>query len=130
MCEDKIMQKDNKVATRSITIIFTVSAVLFSSLVRAEGNADKGKALYAQQCASCHGTSGKGDGPAAGALNPKPTNFTDKARMTGLKDQQLFDVIKKGGTGVGKSPIMPGFGAALKDGNIQDIVAFLRSLEK
>lgn len=124
------MHKDNKVTTRSITILFTVSAVLFPSLALAHGNADKGKALYAQQCVSCHGASGKGDGPVAGALNPKPRNLTDKTYMTGLSDQHLFDVIKKGGTAVGKSPLMPGFGAALKDENIQDIVAFLRSLEK
>jgi mono/diheme cytochrome c family protein len=124
------MYKDDKFAMRSISILFTVGAVMFSGLALASGNADKGKALYAQQCASCHGAGGKGDGPAAAALNPKPMNFTDKARMTGMKDQQLFDAIKKGGAGVGKSPIMPGFGAAMKDENIQDVVAFLRSLGK
>jgi mono/diheme cytochrome c family protein len=124
------MHKDIKVSTSSITIFFTVSAVLFSSLALAQGNADKGKALYAQQCASCHGASGKGDGPAAVALNPKPRNLTDKTYMTGLSDQHLFDVTKKGGTAVGKSALMPGFGSALKDENIQDVVAYLRTLAK
>jgi len=36
----------------------------------------KGKNLFAVNCASCHGNAGKGDGPAAAALNPKPRDFT------------------------------------------------------
>jgi mono/diheme cytochrome c family protein len=35
----------------------------------------KGKTLFATNCASCHGADGRGDGPAAAALNPKPRNF-------------------------------------------------------
>mgnify|MGYP003394248265 CR=1 FL=1 len=35
----------------------------------------KGKTLFAQNCASCHGAEGAGDGPAGAALNPKPHNF-------------------------------------------------------
>ena len=34
-----------------------------------------GEAMYAQYCASCHGATGKGDGPAA-ALSPAPTDLT------------------------------------------------------
>lgn len=37
---------------------------------------ERGKALYSQNCASCHGYSGQADGLAAAALNPKPRNFT------------------------------------------------------
>jgi mono/diheme cytochrome c family protein len=33
-------------------------------------------AAYARYCASCHGAGGKGDGPAAGALVPPPTDLT------------------------------------------------------
>ena len=36
----------------------------------------RGKALYAQTCATCHGAEGKGDGPGGKGLNPKPRNFT------------------------------------------------------
>lgn len=119
------MQKD---VASSITILLIT--VLFPCLALAQGNADKGKALFARQCASCHGSGGKGDGAAAAALNPKPTNLTDKTYMAGLKDEQLIEVIKKGGGAVGKSPLMPPFGAALKDQDVRDVVAFLRSLAK
>jgi len=36
-----------------------------------------GKTVYQINCASCHGATGHGDGPAATALNPKPRNFTE-----------------------------------------------------
>jgi len=35
----------------------------------------KGEELYTQNCASCHGEKGAGDGAAAQALNPKPRNY-------------------------------------------------------
>jgi mono/diheme cytochrome c family protein len=37
-----------------------------------------GKELYAQHCSTCHGEQGKGDGPAAGTMNPAPRNFTEQ----------------------------------------------------
>ena len=33
-------------------------------------------ALYRRYCASCHGLAGRGDGPAADALSPRPTDLT------------------------------------------------------
>ena len=36
----------------------------------------RGKASYATYCAACHGPTGAGDGPAAGALKPPPRNLT------------------------------------------------------
>ena len=37
-------------------------------------------ALYQQQCASCHGATGAGDGPAGTGMDPPPIDFTDVAR--------------------------------------------------
>jgi cytochrome c551/c552 len=47
--------------------------------------------------------------------------------MNQLSDEQLFKVIKQGGTAVGKSPIMPPQ-ADLSDKQVQDMIAFVRSL--
>lgn len=37
--------------------------------------------LYQAECAGCHGVLGEGDGPQAAGLEPKPTNFRDRARQ-------------------------------------------------
>jgi high-affinity iron transporter len=45
--------------------------------------AAEGQALYAQNgCAGCHGQSGRGDGPVAPTLTPRPTNLHDAAAFT------------------------------------------------
>lgn len=103
---------------------------ILSATLAETGDAAKGKETYAKFCASCHGAAGKGDGPGAAALNPKPKDLTDKAYMAKLGDKYLVDIIAKGGPAVGKSPLMPPWGAALKAEDIQDVVAFLRSLSK
>ncbi len=108
-----------------------LTALWIASAVAAEkGDAAKGKGIYANMCASCHGANGKGDGAAAAALNPKPKDLTDKANVSKLDDKYLFNIIAKGGAAVGKSPLMPPWGTALKDGDIRDVIAFLRSLAK
>jgi high-affinity iron transporter len=41
----------------------------------------RGKAVFAQSCASCHGLAGRGDGPAGRGLNPPPANLADPSEM-------------------------------------------------
>jgi mono/diheme cytochrome c family protein len=117
-----------KVAMASV--VLTAMLALPAVVSFAQGDVTKGKGLFEKNCASCHGAGGKGDGVAAASLNPKPKDLTDKTIMAGLKDEQLIDAIKKGGGAVGKSPLMPPFGAALKDPDVLDVVAFIRSLAK
>lgn len=113
--------------------VFTVLLVALAvpSLALAQGDAEKGKAVYAKFCATCHGTTGKGDGPGAKALNPKPPrDLTDKVYMDGLKDEYLVEIVKKGGGAVGKSPLMPPWAQVLKDDDIRDVAVFVRGLAK
>jgi mono/diheme cytochrome c family protein len=117
-----------KTAMKGVVIIGVL--MLSPAWVYAQGNAQKGKALFDQSCAMCHGATGKGDGAAAAALNPKPRNLADKAYIGKLKDQDLANTIKNGGAAAGKSPLMPPFGGALKDGDIQDLVSYIRTLAK
>jgi mono/diheme cytochrome c family protein len=92
------------------------------------GDAGKGQGLYVQYCATCHGQSGKGDGPVGATLNPKPADHTSAEYIGTLTDERLYLVIDKGGMAVGKSPLMAGWGAVLKDQDIRDLVAFIRQL--
>lgn len=45
----------------------------------------KGKDLFREYCAVCHGLAGKGDGPAASALKPAPADLTQIASKNGGK---------------------------------------------
>ena len=64
--------------------------------------------IFKTRCTTCHGASGKGDGPAAAGLNPKPRDMTDPAWQKSVTDEQIEKIIKSGGPAVGKSPLMPG----------------------
>ena len=50
-----------------------------SGSVTASTNAAAGRETFQKFCASCHGTYAKGDGPAARALNPPPSDLTTLA---------------------------------------------------
>lgn len=97
-------------------------------LAQTKGDAKAGKAKYDQLCGGCHGTSGKGDGPAAAGLKPKPQDHTGGKHMNSLTDKYLFDIIKGGGASQKKSPLMPAWGNTLKDEDIGNLVAYIRSL--
>jgi high-affinity iron transporter len=53
-------------------------------------------ALYQQNCASCHGATGAGDGLAGAALDPPPIDFTDVARARQRSVFALQQVIEHG----------------------------------
>jgi len=58
-----------------------------------------GHTLYVENCAQCHGATGKGDGPGASSMNPKtpsPANFTDPERMGGLSPFKAFNTASFG----------------------------------
>lgn len=63
---------------------------------------------YEMRCSSCHGKTGKGDGPGSAALTPKPRDYSDKAWQDSVTDEQITKTIIYGGAAVGKSPSMPG----------------------
>ena len=91
-------------------------------------NQSEGKKLYLTYCASCHGDNGKGDGPAAQSLPVKPVNHTAGSVMNQLTDKFLMEIISKGGSAVGKSPMMPAWGGQFKENQLRDIVAYVRSI--
>jgi len=82
----------------------------------------QGKQIYDNQCAACHGPAGKGDGPAAAALNPKPANLTDKAFMQGMPVDCHFYLVSEGVKGTGMPPWK-----SLGDDSIWKVLIYERS---
>lgn len=66
----------------------------------------RGAAIYAAQCAACHGAQGRGDGPAGKGLDPAPSNFHDGDRMAQRSLYGLYSTITLGVAGTS----MSGFG--------------------
>lgn len=82
----------------------------------------QGKQIYNDKCAACHGAAGKGDGPAAAALNPKPANLADKNFMQTLPVDCQFFVIAEGVKGTGMPPWK-----ALGDDTLWKVLMYTRS---
>lgn len=57
----------------------------------------RGKAVFAQTCATCHGPEGKGDGAGGTGLNPKPRNFSEKAAWkNGTRLEDIYKTLDEG----------------------------------
>jgi mono/diheme cytochrome c family protein len=65
------------------------------------------RTIFTSRCSTCHGLDGKGKGPLAAGLNPRPRDYSDRAWQAGASDEEIRTAIVKGGIGVGKSALMP-----------------------
>lgn len=90
------------------------------------GPDNNGALKYVIHCARCHGTEGHGDGPAAQGLATQPCNFRDCGEMRRVPDATLFRIIKSGGAAAGLSNEMPAWSGTLKDGDIHELIRYLR----
>ena len=90
-----------------------------------QADAGHGKVLYKEYCAQCHGLTGKGDGPAASGLEPKPAIHANMP-FDKLPMEYLYTVINHGGVAVGKSPNMPYWGLTIGQQGVADVIAYLK----
>jgi mono/diheme cytochrome c family protein len=77
--------------------------------------------LYRDNCAKCHGNTGKGDGPEAWQNYPSPTNLADENRVRRATDGELFYEISEG-----RRP-MPGFQKRMSEEQRWELVNLIRS---
>jgi len=103
---------------KMLRFVMTLVAVTFPVLASAQQttikkvpakptSAGEGATMYKEYCASCHGVSGKGDGPAAPALKAAPANLTTLSARNGgqFPDAKVAESIKAG-------PAIPAHGSA------------------
>ena len=95
----------------------------------AQASVDRGTVIYKEYCSQCHGTEGKGDGPAASGLEPKPAIHANIA-FDQVPIEYLYNVINHGGRAVGKSTNMPYWGLTIGQQGVADVIAFLKATFK
>lgn len=91
---------------------------------------ESGRKMYEQNCVTCHGWRGEGDGPSDPYLWRRPRNIADASYMNARTDAQLLDVIKNGGRDSKSqlSRIMPAWSTTFSTHQQDDIVAWVRRL--
>ena len=85
----------------------------------------RGEALFAQNCALCHGAGGRGDGPSAASLTRPPADLTAGHAIPHSDDDYAYWIEN----GIEETD-MPAFGQELQDGQIRDVIVYIRSLQQ
>jgi mono/diheme cytochrome c family protein len=84
----------------------------------------RGGLVYANYCVTCHGINADGNGRAARLHTPRPANL----RASDKNNTYIAMIVRRGGEAVGRSPGMPPWGEELTDEQVNDLVAFVRSV--
>ncbi|MGZ4777767.1 MAG: c-type cytochrome [Thermoanaerobaculia bacterium] len=89
-----------------------------------------GRQTFRTYCAGCHGESGQGDGFNSFNLDPHPRDLGDPAFQKSKSNADLADAIRRGGSGVGLSSLMPPWGHTLDARHVDAVVLYVRSLRR
>ncbi len=104
-------------------MLLLVNGVTGVLLAQPSEGLQRGQTIYREHCMDCHGTTGKGDGPKAPFLSPRPGNLISAATST-KTDKELLRTIAQGKP----RTAMPGWKDALPDEDQQAVLRYLRSL--
>lgn len=105
----------------AVVSVLLAVAVPASQLV---GQQAVAKTQYVSLCAPCHGESGRGNGPAAVGLTPRPRNFAEPGFLAERTDQDLIAMITNG------KGSMPAFKPQLSARQIAQLAAYIRGFAK
>jgi cytochrome c oxidase cbb3-type subunit 3 len=82
----------------------------------------EGRELYLSRCVSCHGQSGRGDGPTAAILaGPKPGNLTDREWKHGDDPEKVVRVVARGVP----NTAMPGWLGTFSEPQVRAVAAYV-----
>jgi mono/diheme cytochrome c family protein len=97
---------------------FILGAGLFGVISASAADYERGQSLFADKCVICHGSDGKGNGPAAASLSPSPPDFTSNSFWEKTNDASITDTIENG-----HGP-MPAF--RLSSGDVKAIIDYMK----
>jgi hypothetical protein len=108
--------------------------------------AEVGTPLFERYCTSCHGVAGRGDGPAAASLRPRPADLTGIAKRrggqfpTGQIAQFIDGRFELAAHGSREMPVWgerfgadvpnAGVGESIARGNIASLLEYLKSIQQ
>lgn len=93
----------------------------------AQTDPGRGKQIFEQMCAGCHGTYGNGQEGTKSGFVPRIGTLANKEYMASVPDDYLMLIIQKGGAYMGKIAAMPAWEKRLSDEEIRSIVAHIRT---
>ncbi len=122
------LYRENHLATQIKTLQVQVTAASANqapdlrALAQDASLAARGKELYTANCATCHGTSGQGDGPASATINPKPRKYKTEPFKFGDDIASIYNTLIKGSPGTS----MPSF-ALLPPQDLMALAHYVRT---
>lgn len=87
---------------------------------------ERGAAVYAERCVTCHGENGQGDGPASTALDPAPVAIAHTSQM--MSDAYLFYRVSEGGLFAPFNSTMPAWKDILDEQTRWDVINYVQAL--
>jgi mono/diheme cytochrome c family protein len=85
------------------------------------GDIEHGRVFYHENCFTCHGVQGLGDGPRSRFINPRPRNFVAATSRRYLNRPNLFLAISRGKPGT----VMPAWSTVLTDQQVADVAEYV-----
>jgi mono/diheme cytochrome c family protein len=87
---------------------------------KSKSKAPSGEKLFSENCSYCHGNGGRGDGPNAERLDPKPADLT----KIGSGESDIAGVVKNG------KGSCPSWRASLSEDEIAAVARYAKSLQR
>jgi mono/diheme cytochrome c family protein len=98
---------------------------LTNPLTATEAALARGRQVYTEHCATCHGETGEENGPASAGLDPQPSNIARLPRMPMMSsDPYLYWTVAEGGVPIGTA--MPAFKELLTPDDLWSVILTLR----
>jgi len=103
--------------------VLLITAIAGGAAAPPRGDPDEGRLIFEDRCASCHGLQGRGDGPRAPYLSPRPASLIS-AGTSVKSDAELLAVIANGKP----RTAMPAWKHLLTEEQRRDVLGYIRTL--